>query len=184
MDSKAKRYLTLFLSTLEISAFTFGGGYVIIPLMRKKFVGKLKWIDDSEMLDMTAIAQSSPGPIAVNAAILIGYRTGGIPGALLSILGAVLPPLAIISVISVFYKAFRDNRYVSLIMSGMSAGVAAVVLDVVISMSADIVRSRRILPVIMLITVFILAYFLEVNIIFLIIAAGAVGYIDGAVRKS
>ena len=104
--------------------------------------------------------------------------------ALLSILGAVLPPLVIISVISVFYKAFRDNRYVSLVMSGMSAGVAAVVLDVVISMSADIVRSRRILPVIMLITVFILAYFLEVNIIFLIIAAGAVGYIDGAVRKS
>ena len=109
MNEKAHRYLTLFLTTLEISAFTFGGGYVIIPLMRKTFVGKLKWIEDGEMLDLAAIAQSSPGPIAVNAAILVGYKSGGVPGALLSILGAVLPPLVIISVISAFYQAFRSN---------------------------------------------------------------------------
>ena len=74
MEKGRSRYLKLFLSTLEISAFTFGGGYVIIPLMRKTFVGKLKWIEDQEMLDLTAIAQSAPGPIAVNAAILVGYR--------------------------------------------------------------------------------------------------------------
>ena len=72
--------LDLFLSTFQLSAFTFGGGFVIIPLMRKKFVEKLKWIDEQEMLDLTAIAQSSPGAIAVNASILVGYRVAGIPG--------------------------------------------------------------------------------------------------------
>ena len=183
MNAQAKRYLTLFLSTFEISAFTFGGGYVIIPLMRKKFVGKLGWIDDSEMLDMTAIAQSAPGPIAVNAAILIGYKTGGVFGAILSILGAVLPPLIIISVISLFYQAFRDNKYVSLVMSGMSAGVAAVVLDVVISMTGDVIKTKRVLPTAMLVAVFILAYFFDVSVILLIIASGVVGYIDGVFTK-
>ncbi len=183
MDEKAKRYLTLFLTTFEISAFTFGGGYVIIPLMRKTFVGKLGWIDDSEMLDLTAIAQSAPGPIAVNAAILVGYRTGGIPGALLSTLGAVLPPLVIISVISLFYQAFRSNRYVSLVMTGMSAGVAAVVADAVISMAWDILRKRKIIPIAMLVAVFALVVFLDISIIMLLIASGLVGYAEYAYRK-
>ena len=183
MDEKAKRYLTLFLTTFEISAFTFGGGYVIIPLMRKTFVGKLGWIDDSEMLDLTAIAQSAPGPIAVNAAILVGYRTGGIPGALLSTLGEVLPPLVIISVISLFYQAFRSNRYVSLVMTGMSAGVAAVVADAVISMAWDILRKRKIIPIAMLVAVFALVVFLDISILMLLIASGLVGYAEYAYRK-
>ena len=86
-------YLTLFTSTFKISACTFGGGFVIIPLLRKKFVDELHWIEEDEMLDLTAIAQSSPGAIAVNASIVIGYHVAGIPGALISILGTVLPPL-------------------------------------------------------------------------------------------
>ena len=100
MKEKLRKYLTLFLSTLEISAFTFGGGFVIIPLMRKKFVFKRKMIDDEEMLDLTAIAQSAPGAIAVNASILVGYKIGGVLGALISILATVIPPFVIISVIS------------------------------------------------------------------------------------
>ena len=76
-----KDYLTLFTSTFTLSAFTFGGGFVIIPLMRKKFVEQLHWIDEEEMMDLTAIAQSSPGAIAVNASILVGYRVAGVHGA-------------------------------------------------------------------------------------------------------
>lgn len=90
-----KDYLTLFTSTFTLSAFTFGGGFVIIPLMRKKFVEQLHWIDEEEMMDLTAIAQSSPGAIAVNASILVGYRVAGVPGALVTVLGTVLPPLII-----------------------------------------------------------------------------------------
>ena len=177
MEKGRSRYLKLFLSTLEISAFTFGGGYVIIPLMRKTFVGKLKWIEDQEMLDLTAIAQSAPGPIAVNAAILVGYRTAGIPGALLSILGSVLPPLVIISIISLFYQAFRSNRFVSAAMAAMSAGVAAVVIDAVITMAWDVIKGMKALPIAMMLASFILAAFLDVNVIAILIAAGAVGFI-------
>ena len=183
MERNARTYLKLFLTTLEISAFTFGGGYVIIPLMRRTFVSRLRWIEESEMLDLTAIAQSSPGPIAVNAAILIGYRIGGIPGAIISCLGAVIPPLVIISVISAFYEAFRSNRYVSAAMTAMSAGVAAVVADAVIAMTMDIIRTRRIMPIAMLVAAFILVALLGVNIIAVIIISGAIGYLSATVSE-
>lgn len=183
MKEKLRKYLTLFLSTLEISAFTFGGGFVIIPLMRKKFVFKLKMIDDEEMLDLTAIAQSSPGAIAVNASILVGYKIGGVLGALISILATVIPPFVIISVISHFYIAFRDNRYVSLVMGGMIAGVAAVVADLVTSMAWDILKRKRLVEILMLIISFILLEFMNLNIIALIFIAGAVGYADYATSR-
>lgn len=183
MKEKLRKYLTLFLSTLEISAFTFGGGFVIIPLMRKKFVFKLKMIDDEEMLDLTAIAQSAPGAIAVNASILVGYKIGGVLGALISILATVIPPFVIISVISHFYIAFRDNRYVSLVMGGMIAGVAAVVADLVTSMAWDILKRKRLVEILMLIISFILLEFMNLNIIALIFIAGAVGYADYAISR-
>ena len=96
-----------------LSAFTFGGGYVIVPLMRKKFVEEYRWIEEKEMLDLVAIGQSAPGPIAVNTSILVGYRLAGVPGAFFTILGTVLPPLIIISVISLFYTAFRESPAVA-----------------------------------------------------------------------
>ena len=183
MRDKARRYLKLFLTTFEISAFTFGGGFVIIPLMRKKFVEEMKWIDDDEMLDLAAIAQSSPGAIAVNASILVGYKTGGVPGALISILGTIIPPFIIISVISHFYIAFRNNRYVSLVMEGMLIGVAAVIADLVISMAWDVIRKKRLTPFLMLVVSFILVVFLDLNIIILILLAGLIGYVDYTIGK-
>lgn len=162
--SQKKKYWTLFLSTFQLSAFTFGGGFVIIPLMRKKFVEKLKWIDEQEMLDLTAIAQSSPGAIAVNASILVGYRVAGVPGALLTVLGTILPPLIIISVISMFYAAFRDNTIVNMAMNGMLAGVAAVICDVVLTMGGSVLRQKRVLPVLVLVGSFAAARFWGVNI--------------------
>ena len=87
MDKKNK-YWQLFLSTFKLSACTFGGGFVIIPLMRERFVKELHWIEEEEMLDLTAIAQSSPGSIAINASILVGYHVAGIPGALITVVGS------------------------------------------------------------------------------------------------
>ena len=109
MKHDIKFYWTLFRSTFSLSAFTVGGGFVIVPLMKQKFVDGLHWIDEDEMLDIAAIAQSAPGAIAINAAILVGYRLAGIVGALVTILGTILPPLLLLSVISVFYQAFQDN---------------------------------------------------------------------------
>ena len=134
MESKSKVLQKLFLSTLYLSAFTFGGGYVIVTLMKKKFVDEYHWIEENEMLDLVAIAQSSPGPIAVNGAIVVGYKLAGMIGVLVSIIGTIIPPFLIISVISVCYQAFRDNFFVSQMLEGMQAGVGAVIASVTYEM--------------------------------------------------
>lgn len=178
MIQNNNKYGKLFLSTFQLSACTFGGGFVIIPLMRKKFVEELHWIEEQEMMDLTAIAQSSPGAIAVNASILVGYHVAGIPGALITVLGTVLPPLIIISVISLFYTAFRNNAIVNLAMAGMLAGVAAVICDVVITMGTGIFHQKKILPVLVLLASFFAVRFFDVNIILIIFICGLTGAAD------
>ena len=173
-----QKYKKLFFSTFKLSACTFGGGFVIIPLMRKKFVEELGWIQEDEMMDLAAIAQSSPGAIAVNASILVGYHVAGIPGAMLTVLGTVLPPLIIISIISMFYQAFRDNAIVNMAMAGMLCGVAAVICAVVINMAKNILQKKRLLPVIVMLGSFIAVRFLSVDIISIIIICGVIGAAD------
>lgn len=176
-------YWKLFLSTFVLSAFTFGGGYVIVPLMRKKFVEQYKWIEEEEMLDLVAISQSCPGAIAVNASVLIGYRVGGVAGALATVLGTSLPPLIILSVISYFYQAFRSNLYVGYALKGMQAGVAAVIIDVVYTMAADVVKKKKWLPIVIMVLSFIFAYFFDINVILIIALCAVVGLIFGRGQK-
>lgn len=175
MKKDASFYWTLFLSTFTLSAFTFGGGYVIVPLMQKRFVKELEWITEEEMLDLVAIAQSSPGPIAVNASIIIGYRMAGIRGALLSVLGTSVPPLIIITIVSYFYLAFRDNAIVNAVLFGMQAGVAAVIVNVVIDMVKGITKNKKILPIIVMILAFLAAAFTSINIVVILFICGAIG---------
>lgn len=111
--SRTARLGKLFFSMLYISSFTFGGGFVIATFMKKKFVDELHWIDEKEMLDITALAQSSPGAIAVNVAILVGWQVDGLLGMLLAVLGTIIPPMVTLSVISLFYAAFASNVYVA-----------------------------------------------------------------------
>ena len=178
MRDLKEKYWRLFWETLKLSACTFGGGFVIIPLLRKKFVEELGWIDEQEMLDLAAIAESAPGAIAVNASILVGYRVAGVPGALLTVLGTILPPLVIISVISLFYEAFRSNRIVNLAMGGMLCGVAAVIFDVVLRLGGQIVRERRLLPLLMLAGAFAAVRVLHVNVVAVILVCGLIGAAD------
>lgn len=175
MKRGIKTYLTLFLSTLQISAFTFGGGFVIIPMLKRKFVDKLGWIDDDEMLDLVAIAQSTPGAIAVNASVLVGYRIAGIAGAITTAIGAVTPPLVILAVISMFYTVFRENTIVGYVLKGMQAGVCAVIIDVVITMAQNIIKDKKVLPVGIMIASFIAAFVFNVNVIYIIIVCAAIG---------
>ena len=176
-------YWKLFISTLKLSAGTFGGGFVIVPLMREKFVNELHWIDEQEMLDLVAIAESSPGAIAVNASILVGYHTAGRLGALLAALGTVLPPLIIISVISGFYTAVRDNAVVNAAMGGMLSGVAAVICDTVLTMGAGVLRQKRLLYPAVMVLSFIAVRFWDVNIIAVILICAAVGAADTILRR-
>ena len=134
-------------------------------------------------MDLTAIAQSSPGAIAVNASILVGYHVAGVTGALMTVLGTVLPPLVIISVISLFYAAFRDNAIVNMAMTGMLAGVAAVIFDVVLTMGRDVLRQRRLLPTAVMLASFVAVRVFQVNIIAVILCCGALGAADTLRRE-
>lgn len=168
-------YFKLFMSTFVLSAFTFGGGYVIVPLMRKKFVDRYDWIEEEEMLDLVAISQSCPGAIAVNASVLIGYRVGGVAGAVMTVLGTALPPLIVLSVISYFYEAFRSNIYVGYALRGMQAGVAAVIADVVYTMAKGIFKEKKVMPVVIMLAAFAAAYFFDVNVMLILLICALLG---------
>lgn len=181
-EKKSKTLLKLFLSTLYISSFTFGGGFVIITFMKRKFVDELHWIDEQEMLDLTALAQSSPGAIAVNAAILVGWRVAGFAGMIVATIGTILPPMIILSVISFFYAAFASNKYVALVLKGMQAGVVAVIMDVVCSLGSKVIKERSFLHIAVMIAAFAATFFFEINVIYIILAAAAVGVINALIK--
>ena len=175
MKKDIKFYWKLFASTFSLSAFTIGGGYVIVPLMRKKFVEELKWIEEEEMLNLVAISQSAPGPIAVNTSIMVGYTLAGVLGSLVSILGTILPPLIIITVICQFYTSFKANKLINALLLGMRAGVAAVILDVIIKMAKDVIKSKNKISVAIMIVSFIAAVVFNINAALIIILSGAFG---------
>ena len=176
-----KVLINLFLSTLYLSAFTFGGGYVIVTLMKNKFVDECHWIEEDEMLDLVAIAQSAPGAIAVNGAIVVGYKLAGIIGVLVATAATVIPPFIIISVISAFYILFRENRFIAYILDGMQAGVGAVIASVSIQMGFDIVKANRISSIIMA-TVFVISLYFKINIIYIILLCIFIGVIKTLVQ--
>lgn len=168
-------YWKLFTSTFVLSAFTFGGGFVIIPLMKQKFVDELHWLEEDEILNFTTIAQSTPGAVAVNAAILMGYRMAGCLGALTTIAGTILPPFIILSIISLFYQAFRTNILVAAVLKAMQAGVAAVILDVVLDLAKKALNFQKTFSLVTMILAFISVYFLHVNIIYVILICALAG---------
>lgn len=180
MNTK-KLYITLFQSTFFLSMFTFGGGYVIVPLMEKKFVNELQWIDEDEMLNLIAVAQSAPGPIAVNTSILIGYRMAGVPGALVTVLGTILPPLVIMTILAYIYLAVRDNAVVNNILLGMQAGVAAIIVNVVYNMGKRIVLQKKVIPILVMIAALIAGLVFQVNILWLLFVSALIGAVTTAV---
>lgn len=183
MDKKPFSYWRMFCATFALSAFTFGGGFVMIPLMKQKFVDKLGWLGEDEILDLTAIAQASPGAIAVNASILLGYRVAGFCGALVCIVGTVLPPLIILSIVSLFYQAFRAQPAVAAVLRGMQAGVSAVICDVVITMGSGVLRARDVGAICVMLAAFCLVYFLRVNVIYVILACALFGLARGWIER-
>ena len=164
----------IFVSTLYLSTFTFGGGYIIVTLMKKKFVDEYHWIEEKEMLDLVAIAQSSPGAIAVNGAIVVGYKLAGILGAVVSIFGTIIPPFAIISIISVGYNAFRDNYIVSQLLEGMQAGVGAVIASVTFEMGGQIGKEKDTVSILIMAGAFLASCILKV---YIVIMCGILGVI-------
>ena len=178
MNDKMKILAKIFFSTLYLSAFTFGGGYVIISLMKKKFVNQYHWIEEEEMLDLIAIAQSSPGPIAVNGALVVGYKIAGLLGAFVSILGTIIPPFVIITVVSFFYEMFCTNIYVRWALQGMEAAVAAIIVSITYEMGWNVVKEKSLDLIVIMIVAFICNYFLNVNVVFIVIGCGLIGILE------
>ena len=166
---------TLFFNMFVLSAFTFGGGFTIVTLMKRKFVDELRWITEEEMLDMTALAQSSPGAIAVNAAILVGWKVGGALGMVTAVLATILPPMITLSIVFLFYHAFASNRYVALMLKGMQSGVAALILDAALNLKKSIHPTRRWLSWLVIIDSFAATFVFEVNVIWIILCAMVMG---------
>ena len=183
MKDKKNVLRKLFLSTLYLSAFTFGGGYVIVTLMKKKFVDQYHWIEEDEMLDLVAIAQSAPGAIAVNGAIVIGYKLAGLFGVVVAILGTIIPPFVIIALVSVCYNAVRSNVIVGKMLEGMQSGVAAVIASVTYEMGAGIVREKNGSSLLIMAGAFLASCVFGVNVVVIVIVCGVLGALRTLIAK-
>ncbi|MGI6262151.1 MAG: chromate transporter [Acutalibacteraceae bacterium] len=171
----------LFLSFLQIGATTFGGGYAMIPLIQREAVEKKHWVTDEDVLDIVAIAESTPGPIAINAATFVGYHTAGFWGAACATFGVVLPSFLIILLISLFLRQFESLRLVQYAFVGIRAAVLALVLSAVWKLARQTRRTAFSLCVAA--TVFALAVFVpRLDVLWLIAASAAAGILLQAVR--
>lgn len=174
-DTKEKRgrVWLLFLTFLKIGAFTFGGGYAMIPLIQRETVEKKHWIADSDILEIVAIAESTPGPIAINAATFVGYRVAGFFGALAATVGVVLPSFLIIAVISCILREFEQLKVVKYAFFGIRAGVLALILKAMWSMYKQCPKG---LPqYLIMAAAFVLVAVLNVNVLWVIIGCAVFG---------
>lgn len=175
---RLRLYAWLLGMNLYVSCFTFGGGYVIIPMLRKYYVEKKRLFTENELMDMAAVAQSSPGAIAVNLSGLCGYRAAGVIGTILCCIAAITPPIAILTVIESCYAAFRSNALIGAVLGGMEAGVAAIMLDFVIDLCRPILKKESFLLSALVPAAFIGSFFLQINaaVILLFSVAAVVGW--------
>jgi len=165
----------LFKSTFLISAFTVGGGFVIIPLLRAKYVDEYGWLDDKETLNLVSIAQSMPGVVACNSAIMLGYRMAGLAGTLTTLLATILPPLITISIISCFYDLFAHNEYVRYALKGMQCGATAIIINVAYDLLNKQLKKKLALPLAIIAGTFVANYCFGINIMLLVVLDGLIG---------
>jgi chromate transporter len=171
-----KKLLMMFLTFFKIGSFTFGGGYAMIPLIEAEIVNKNKWLTKAEFIDVIVVSQTFPGALAVNSCTFIGYKLGGAIGAILGLLGVVLPSFFIILLIAVFFSEFRNLYIVDLIFKGINAAVPLLILVGVNSISKVVGKtSKNIIIVIATIAVILI---LDLNPVYIILISGIYGVIS------
>ena len=177
---KTKEYLSLFLTMLKIGLFTFGGGYAMIALLENEFVAKKKWIEKDEFLDVAAIAESTPGPIAINAATYIGFKKAGIVGSIIATLGICIPSFVIIYAISLFFDAFLSLTWVAYAFKGIQICVVYLILSAGLKMLKQMKKTEFniIIILITVICMVVLSLFaVKFSTIFYILISGAFGVV-------
>ncbi|NLY36919.1 MAG: chromate transporter [Tissierellia bacterium] len=165
----------IFYTAIKFSSTTFGGGFVMIGMMKKKFVEELGILRDDEMMDIAAIAQSAPGAVTVNAWILLGFRMAGLTGSLVAVLGAVLPPVVIIALISVVYKQFIQSTLVAMVMKGMQIAVAAIIVDLVFSLFDSLAKDAKPWDFLLVVLALILLLYYRFPIYILLVSFALIG---------
>ena len=177
-----KTLLELFAVFAKIGAFTFGGGYAMIPLIQREASERKHWVSPEEILDVIAIAESTPGPIAINSATFIGYKVAGVKGAVCATLGVVLPSFLIISAISLILQAFQHLKWVRYAFFGMRAGILALILKALWSMYAKCPKNP--FSYCVMLFAFLLVAVLRANAILAIAAAAFCGIVYTGVRRA
>lgn len=184
-----KKHLILFLTMLKIGLFTFGGGYAMIALLENEFVAKKKWLEKDEFLNMAAIAESTPGPIAINASTYIGYKNAGVVGSLFATVGVCIPSFVIIYIISLFFDAFLSLTLVSYAFRGIQICVVYLILSAGLKMLKETektVFNIAILSVTLCVMVLLSVLAVNFSTVFYILISGVVGvavYLLGKLRK-
>ncbi len=181
MENKFSRILQLFLVFLKIGAFTFGGGYAMIPIIQKEIVEKKKWITDDDILEIIAIAESTPGPIAINSATFVGYRVAGFFGAMFATLGVVLPSFVIILLISFVLREFQDIPAVQYAFNGIRAGVLALLIKALVAMYKK--APKGLVGYIVMGASFIITAFFDINVLFVIIGCAVFGLVTSLIAE-
>ena len=181
MKTHGKRYLELFLTFAKIGLFTFGGGYAMIPLIQKEAGEKKKWISDEDLLEIIAIAESTPGPIAVNAATFIGSRVGGFFGAFCATFGLVLPSFLIILALSYLLKAFQELRPVAYAFRGVRAGVLALILKALWTMWKK--APKKVFSYLVMAAAFVCVAFLKIHVVFVIAGCALAGLVFSIITE-
>lgn len=179
--SKKKLLFSLFATFFKIGAFTFGGGYAMIPLIQREAAEKKKWISDDDILEIVAIAESTPGPIAINSATFIGYKTAGVWGSVMATFGVVLPSFVVISVIAYLLTAFQDYKAVAFAFNGIRAGVLALLVKAVWGMYKKCPKGAVEYAVMAL--AFAAAAFLGIDVLIIIIACAVIGLTAFSIKK-
>ncbi len=174
--SKKGFYWKLFSSTFIISAMTIGGGFVIIPLLKSKFVDEFEWITEDEAISLVAIAQSSPGIMACNSAMIMGYRLAGVRGMLTALLATILPPLITLSSVSYAYDIVVDNAYVQMSLKGMQCGATAIIINVALDTLVKEYKKKLIIPLFIIAGTFIASYYFKINLVTVIIIDALIGF--------
>jgi chromate transporter len=169
----AGTYLDIFLTFAKIGAFTFGGGYAMLPLIHSEVVEKKGWLSDSDMLDILAISESTPGPFAINCATFTGYRCAGVLGSAMATLGVTLPSFTIIVLVSLALSFFQDNRWVSAAFRGIRAGVAVLILNAGIRLAKKL--KWGVVPLILAAAAFLISSFTNLSVIWVLAASALLG---------
>ncbi len=173
MDNKFRKALKLFLVFFKIGAFTFGGGYAMISLIQKEACDKKKWISEQDIFEIIAIAESTPGPIAINSATFIGYKVAGTLGSVFATLGVVTPSFIIILLISYVLRQFESIKAVRYAFSGIRAGVLALIIKALISMYKQC--PKDIFSYILAGAAFVVSAFFEINALYIILSCAVLG---------